>query len=385
MNRAPHERLHHVDALRAFAMLLGVALHAALSFSDMDWAVKDSTAGPAPGILVAWVHGFRMQLFFLLSGYFSLLLLRHRGTRGFMANRASRIALPLAVSCATILPLTWGATWFVSDGRAPRVLAELLAPLPWLAWLFVFPLLGHLWFLWFLCWMAPALVAAAWVARRVRWLRPPAALVRTPLCLLWLVPVTAVLLAPMGRWGTQPSFGADTSAGVLPMPHVLAYYGAFFAFGALAATVPGAIRGIGRGWWAWLALGAVVFLPAAVLGGLAPEGERLFPDPGARRLAMLVLGAAYSWCMCLGLLGAASRFLHAERPWMRWLADSSYWVYLAHMPVVLLLQWAVAPWAAPGVLKFAVVLAASMGVLLLAYRVAVRGSWIGRMLSGPRG
>lgn len=385
MTRSPHERLHHLDALRAFAMLLGVALHAALSFSDMDWPVRDVHAGPAPGLPVAAVHGFRMQLFFLLSGAFSMGLLRHRGTAGFLSNRARRIALPLAVSCATVLPATWGTIWLVSGGEGPRSLAQALSPLPWPAWLLAFPLLGHLWFLWFLCWLGAALVATAWLARSLPRPRIPAALVRSPLALLWLVPGTAALAAPMGAWGTQPSFGADTSAGVLPMPHVLAYYGAFFGFGALAATVPGAIGGIGRGWWAWLALATVAFLPAAAVGGLAPEAERLFPDPGTRRTAGLLLGSAYAWCMCLGLVGLAARLLRSERRWVRWVADSSYWVYLVHLPVVLAFQRAVAGLPCGGFAKFVAVLLGTMAVSLASYRLVVRGRWIGRMLNGAHG
>lgn len=382
---APHDRLHHLDALRAGAMFLGVVLHAALSFTDMEWAVKDRHAGAAPGIWVAAIHGFRMQLFFLLSGYFSAGLLRNRGTAGYAANRWRRIGLPFLLACLTVLPATWAAMWFASAGAAPRAIADLLAGLPWVPWLLLFPLLGHLWFLWFLCWMAPVLPAAAWAARRASWLRVPRPLVATPLCLLWLVPLTAVLAAPMGNWGTKPSFGADTFAGVLPMPHLLAYYGAFFLFGALAATVPGAMHGLSRGWWAWLAAAALAFLPAIVVGGLAPEAERLFPDPGTRRVAGLALGATYAWCMCLGLLGAASRWLHAERAWVRWLADSSYWAYLVHLPVVILLQWAVAGANLGAMTKFTFILGTTMAATLLSYGFLVRGRTVGRLLNGPRG
>ena len=38
----PFERRHDLDALRAIAMLLGIALHAALSFSTVPWMVSDS-------------------------------------------------------------------------------------------------------------------------------------------------------------------------------------------------------------------------------------------------------------------------------------------------------------------------------------------------------
>ena len=34
-------RRHDLDALRAIAMLLGIALHAALAYSDVPWVVQD--------------------------------------------------------------------------------------------------------------------------------------------------------------------------------------------------------------------------------------------------------------------------------------------------------------------------------------------------------
>jgi glucan biosynthesis protein C len=110
----------------------------------------------------------------------------------------------------------------------------------------------------------------------------------------------------------------------------------------------------------------------------------MFPDPGARRAAMLFGGATYAWCMTLGLLGAFGAIRPRERPWMRWLADSSYWVYLAHLPVVVLLQCAVADVQAPGPAKFALVLAATMVITLATYAWAIRPTWVGRMLNGPR-
>ena len=36
------QRRHDLDALRAFAMLLGIALHAAMSFTGFPWVVQDS-------------------------------------------------------------------------------------------------------------------------------------------------------------------------------------------------------------------------------------------------------------------------------------------------------------------------------------------------------
>ena len=74
-------RLNDLDALRGFAMLLGIALHAALSFLPGFWAVQDSRAsfdGLYDELLHA-IHGFRMPLFGRLSKVHSrlLVILRH--------------------------------------------------------------------------------------------------------------------------------------------------------------------------------------------------------------------------------------------------------------------------------------------------------------------
>jgi len=57
-------RRHDLDALRAFAMLLGIGLHSALSFFQVPWPVQDIHQHKFFGIFMQAVHGFRMPLFF---------------------------------------------------------------------------------------------------------------------------------------------------------------------------------------------------------------------------------------------------------------------------------------------------------------------------------
>ena len=44
-------------------MLLGIVLHAALSFAPIPWAVKDSQQSDFYYVLFAGIHGFRMPLY----------------------------------------------------------------------------------------------------------------------------------------------------------------------------------------------------------------------------------------------------------------------------------------------------------------------------------
>ena len=104
-------RLHSLDAVRGFALLLGVAFHAALSFMpDWPpgiWAMKDNSPSPFLRDAAFVTHIFRMSLFFFIAGYFGRLLFHKLGARGFWTNRAKRILIPLVVGYS----VEWFNNW----------------------------------------------------------------------------------------------------------------------------------------------------------------------------------------------------------------------------------------------------------------------------------
>ncbi|NBV47066.1 MAG: hypothetical protein EBR86_15885 [Planctomycetia bacterium] len=523
-------RRHDLDSLRALAMLLGIALHAALSFFPGAWPVQDSRQSPLYGLFVGLVHGFRMPLFFLVSGCFTMLVYRRRGLAALLRQRAARILAPLALSLVTVVPLLWwSAVWvqrppgraaapdtlvaairaadeeaitrFLADPdrRAARDAEFFLPPLQWAvllgdealvarlldagadvaasdrqgntalhsaafmgrpalakllvdrgadptvrnesglrpvdatatdgettefilrllrlppidaedlaagraatrewlvavgpgpaagpvvgtlvdryrAWLasprftirlgrltvglFTTPVLQHLWFLWYLCWLVMAF--AVWARFLDRGPGPGRA---APWC---------VALTPVPQWFMAGLFGPDTATGLLPAPHLLVYYGLFFACGAAAFS-----RGDGTSerlasWsrrpWLMLALAILVAFPAGFLGGrLRPAG--------------VAAQAAYPWLVSLALVGLSGRWCNRARPTVRFVADASYWMYLMHMPLVIAGQGILrdVPW--PGFAKFLLLVVVVTSILLVSYRLIVRDTWIGRLLSGPR-
>ena len=87
-------------------MLLGIVLHAAMSFLGGVWSVEDIRAGSEFfWWLVFGIHGFRMQLFFLLSGFFTSMVWKKRGLNQLVRHRFKRIFLPLLICFVTIIPL----------------------------------------------------------------------------------------------------------------------------------------------------------------------------------------------------------------------------------------------------------------------------------------
>ena len=109
-------RRHDLDALRAGAMLLGIVLHAALAFDpSIPWPIRDSGQSEFYSLLMPWIHGFRMPLFFCLSGFFTAMLWRKRGLKSLLGHRFKRIFVPLVIAALTIVPATNYLTeWAVS-------------------------------------------------------------------------------------------------------------------------------------------------------------------------------------------------------------------------------------------------------------------------------
>ncbi|MFT4689275.1 MAG: peptidoglycan/LPS O-acetylase OafA/YrhL [Limisphaerales bacterium] len=548
----PNPRRHDLDALRAVAMLLGIVLHCALSFIPGFWPVNDSQTNETFGIVVAAIHGFRMPLFFILSGFFTAMLWRKRGLRQLLAQRFKRVFLPLVLCLFTIIPLVWVVTiaakttggggessgvrpvasegadiWTAArvgdlgaiskmiageadlDQRDPilgstpisgaalygqtevtkaliaggadvnarskdgntalhsaaflgysEIVAALLAadadfgtknnrgetPLDsmavawgateWVAGLlklkiekkavmagrakcgelfkaygaslaeisppkadqnerrnpgalvmalFVFPVFHHLWFLWFLCWLVLGFSVCALVADKLGWKSSPPWLTASPLRYLWIIPLTMIPQWAMGL--LMPNFGPDTSLGLLPMPQVLFYYAIFFGFGALYFDAKDEQGRLGRFWWLTMPFALLIVFPLGLeltVGRLGFAEKLTFINEENKRPVAVFLQVLYAWMMSAAFIGLFRQLLQRENRTLRYLSDSSYWLYIAHIPLVIGLQAAVRNWPLPALVKSVMICAATVGILLFLYQTMVRYTWLGRLLNGPR-
>jgi glucan biosynthesis protein C len=382
------ERLHALDAVRAGALLLGIVLHGALSFvpllPDVLWPVHDVSQHWAMGVLVYAIHVFRMSVFFLIAGLLTRALFHRLGPQAFWRNRARRIALPLVLGWIVSFALLgavvlWGLAK-ANGGTLPPIPEETLdAGLNFL----------HLWFLYILLW----LYAMAWsvhavmraLDRRGRVMQALdhllRALLATPLRSLALaLPIAAALgLQPLWDWRT----GVPTPAYTwLPPLAPLFVYAFVFGIGWMIDRQRALLAGVERGWATRAAIGAGFALVCLALAasefGLRVEHESLWRWLYALAYALALVGCT------LGLIGAGLRFLSAPSRPLRYLADASYWMYIAHLPLVMALQTAWMGLGAPWWLKFAAVVLASCALLLWTYRLWVRPTWIGALLNGSR-
>ena len=484
------KRWHDLDALRGFAMLLGIALHAAMSFLGGVWSVNDIRAGSEFfWWLVLGIHGFRMQLFFLLSGFFTSMVWKKRGLNELVWHRFKRIFLPLLICFVTIIPLmnwvseeaavseyektqniediwtpiftenTKGVEYAISMGadinvrgdeaNTPLHLAALLGnheiikvlleagaqpdplnvkdetPLVLAVFagstksadvlinygandlrtlgqtwddLFWFNWAGnelddskkdkdikswlnqfhHLWFLWFLCWMVAGFCIVSIVLQTIR-----PVIKNTPdfkLQLIWLLlPASLLMQLKMGDGGNYASFGPDTFTEFFPPAHLLIYYGLFFAFGSITFGIrtkksEPLIDHLGKRWYVLLPITVIGILPLGL--GATFEGDSWF-------IASL-LQILYAWGMSIGLIGLFRKLFAKERNSVRYLSEASYWMYIAHLPLVISAQWLFRDWEIFSFLKFFLICISISPILLASYQLFVRYTPIGTLLNGKR-
>jgi peptidoglycan/LPS O-acetylase OafA/YrhL len=384
----PSERLHGLDALRGGALLLGIVLHASLSYlSTTIWLFPDDQTSPVAGVLFFAIHCFRMTSFFLIAGLFAHLALGRRGPWGFVRDRLFRIANPMfgmwwVVFPAVIAVIVWKAALdnggaIPTDGPPPPPLT-----------LETFPLL-HLWFLWvLLIFYAAMLVLRAPFAALDRgggWGRMVDRLTGA-LIGPWTPAVMAAPLA-LALWLTPdwvPFLGIPTpDKGFVPNPAALTAFGSAFGLGFLLDRRRDLLARIERLWPLFLVVAVGATAGALVVaGGPAPT---LAPvtDPSLKTAAAGLYAFA-AWTMTFAALSLSLRFLSGYSAARRYLADASYWVYLVHLPLVMAGQVLLLETPLPWWGKLAAVVGGVLAVCLVSYELLVRHTFIGKALNGRR-
>jgi fucose 4-O-acetylase-like acetyltransferase len=255
-------------------------------------------------------------------------------------------------------------------------------------WLSTAPLFSYLWFLWFLWWFVVGFVIlqglfkGIWKliagGRPINW-----SWVVNPASVALLIGLT--ILPNSKMTGGEMIFGPDTSVGLLLPGHLLVYYGLFFLYGVGYYLSQSHGDKLGRTWRWSLPLSMFVLFPIVFEISTGTFGLRdQWVDPSQFRSLAIVGQSMFAWTMSIACIGAFRSMLTTEKPWVRYLSDSSYWLYVTHLPLVVVLQNVAAPWTTSAWIKLLFVSGVTIAVLLLLYQAIVRKTWIGVFLNGPR-
>ena len=76
-------------------MLLGLVVHSAITYGIYEdlgsWPIRDSITHLSNDFIVNLIHSFRMQIFFLVSGFFGSMLFYDRNPFIMIKNKINRI------------------------------------------------------------------------------------------------------------------------------------------------------------------------------------------------------------------------------------------------------------------------------------------------------
>ncbi len=386
-----NDRLDYLDAVRAFALLLGIVFHASMSFVPIfiGWAVMDVSTHAIVTDFMLISHSFRMELFYLIAGFFSHLTLHRKGLADFLKSRLIRIAIPFLAGWFLMRPLL--VSGWVMGGQSlqgeVQILTGLqlgfqsLSELP--AGIFTG---SHLWFLYYLL----IITALTLIVRSVNRIFPRSfrstvrcldaatiRITRSPFGLLMMAIPTSVCLGFMSIWGMETP---DKS--LVPHVPVLLIYSGFFGFGWFLHRNQGLITHFGR-----LNLGNSVLAIASIVATVMLS--RYQANPGHPQIEFIHASFSFSyagmmWALTALSIGVFQRFLNRPSKTVRYLADSSYWLYLVHLPIVIWLQIAFAELPLHWSLKLAAISGLTVILSLFVYDLCVRSTWIGRLLSGKK-
>jgi glucan biosynthesis protein C len=394
-----HERLHALDALRALAMMLGVWLHMAMPYTQglpKGFWPADEQDNALVSVSVLVIHSWRMELFFLLSGFFTVMIVIRRGVRSTASQRTKRIVFPFLlamVTLGTVCSAIWGAGYAQMFGgnTADWVRGWVLGgfgigqgAVPGRLW--------HLWFLYTLMYLiAIGLVGHAVFARVLApfnsavsrffgwgvrsWFGP----------FVLAIPV-GLMLIMIGRLN-----GPDPATTLVPDVRSILYYALPFFAGWFLYASRDSIGVLAKRFWWPLTIATAIAFPLHAWS-LTQVSEQFGDYPSG--ITPLLITACLSRGLLtvsfsLMLIGLCTRLLSAPGPRLsrciRYVSDSAYWVYLAHMPLVAAMSlWIFDPLQWHPLLEMLTGVTAAMLLLMGSYALCIRYTPIGTLLNGKR-
>ncbi|MQG08544.1 MAG: hypothetical protein FI684_05880 [SAR202 cluster bacterium] len=359
-------RYHGLDALRGLAMLLGIVLHAALPYMPgLEWfwpADKDSSN--AIWFLEVFIHSWRMPLFFIVSGFFTHLVISRRSWKYWWKNRALRIGLPIVIFTPIIgltLPWIFDFGWkgelkfFYSNENQP--------------W--------HLWFLWHLLIFTIGSLLFVPVSRLKLGFISTASSKVTKLFAKFVFqsrfPIVFILLMVILTIGS----GAELI--INPVATVL-----YFGLGFSLYKNQNLIQSLKNNWIYYLLSCIPIFVILMIFTRMTLGWGWDDPRWETWGLPVTIVKVAPGILFSYALIGLAESKLTQPSAIMRFISDSAYWVYLIHLPIVTFITFYMFRFSWQAEIKFILSIALTTVICLVTYKYLVRSTYIGTLLNGRR-
>lgn len=365
-------------------MLLGLILHSALTYNVTyhgdGWSLKDpETTHIFSDSLVFLIHSFRMPIFFLVAGFFGAMLFYERQPIRMVKNRISRIVFPFIVFLFLLWPITifaFGYTGAVfSNKENPFEIA--LEPFTNIS-AFLPKTTSHLWFLYYLSLITGTTVIIGLLLKNVQELTKKITkifdwLIQRPL--VRIIFFSGLIFLTLTILGTSM---IEASVSLIPEPNTFFYFLVFYLIGWVLFKSKHHLDSFVRYDWICTILAVVL----ATIQGLTIKTSGLEPNSNS---GILILYSSVVVCLFMfGITGLFIRYGSNYSVKMRYISDSSYWVYLIHLPLTAIIPAFIWNWPIPALGKFIIVLSISTIICFVSYHYFVRNTFIGEFLNGRK-
>ncbi len=380
-------RLHALDALRSFAMLLGVLLHLSLMYAYMPipfWKIQDAYQNSIFDLALVTIHSFRLEIFLLMSGFFANFLYQEKEIFYFIKNRFIRVFIPLAAGWPLVLNLLilFQPVSVLKNSATPTTVINLTQAVfdqTVLPFKTLPPL--HLWFLYYLLIFYGLFLMIILFARiiKINWTFINvyfSKILQSPYHILILSITTLPSLFLM------ESLWVDIPLTFSPIIRLLTYYGMFFIFGCFLSRQPNLLSLIAKNRWFYFKIAmpiTICLAPSLSIIGVYSSLDNIS--------SIIIIRTAYAlctWSLVLCMIGFFQHYFNKENKIIRYISDSSYWIYIIHLPLLIYFQKVWADLPVPESLRPFLVLSSTLAILLISYHYMVRYSMIGTILNGRR-
>ena len=369
MVNAKPPREYFLDSIRAALMLLGVPFHVSLIYSSQKWTVNSPVDSLWLTLFNEFIHSFRMQVFFVISGYFSYMLyLRYQPLR-WLKVRMERVGIPFLAA----IPLITLPQFFMLKHLSDKFTDwPQLTPYQHYNTL-VWELISHLWFLLVLLLLTASGLLLFSVVKKYQqrlstltmtW---PRIFLALAVCMCGWAVLRRLLLWQL------PGLLGDGLFNIAVMQSL--FFLPFFLLGAIAWTNPEAkalfVRPHPPIWFA-----AVLVFIAYHLNQQYSSGDGWLYELDA------LISMAMGLCMLNICFSLGHRFLNNSSATVMYLVNASLFIYLVHHPLTLMYGLFLMPYIHNDTLGFFVGLFCVFGVSFLLYEIHLRIPLLRFLFSG---
>lgn len=368
MARVPTQREYFLDSIRAWLMLLGIPFHISLIYSSHMWHVNSTYPSWWLTLFNDAIHAFRMQVFFVISGYFSYMLyLRYPLKRWWMV-RVERVGIPMLTAIPLLTLPQFIMLQYVKNNTAEWHTLSTYDKFNTLSW----ELISHLWFLLVLVVLT---TVSMWLFKKIKnnadRLLGSISLGMLSLGFLLLGIVWAAFRRII--FLAYPDILRDALFNFTVMQSL--FYIPFFMLGALAFINP-RLKSLFTTPSPWCMVGSALAFIAYLLNQRYGSGDAWMYETEA--VITMLLGL---WMVNV-VFSLGHRLLNFQSARVSYFVNASLFIYLVHHPLTLLFGAWITPHIQSNALGFVTGLVFVIGIAVLLYEIHLRIPLLRFLFSG---